>query len=58
MIVTDAAIRHASSDAERLGLLEEKLQRAAAFFMDIRARFLFETRFYEERKDGPVSVDR
>ncbi len=57
-IVTDAAIRHASSDAERLSLLEEKLQRAAAFFMDIRARFLFETRFYEERKEGPVSVDR
>lgn len=58
MLVTDAAIRHASTDAERLGLLEEKLQRAAVFFMDIRARFLFETRFYEERKKGPVSVDR
>ena len=57
-IVTDAAIRHASSDAERLSLLEEKLQRAAAFFMDIRARFLFETRFYEEKRGtgqrGPV----
>jgi len=58
LIVTDAAIRHASSDAERLGLLEEKLQRSAAFFMDIRARFLFETRFYDERKMGSLSVDR
>jgi oligoendopeptidase F len=29
-----------------------------AFFMNIHARFLFETRFYEERKDGLVSADR
>jgi oligoendopeptidase F len=57
LIVTDAAIRHASSAKEKLKLVEDKLQRAVAFFMDIHARFLFETRFYERRKQGPVSVE-
>ncbi len=58
MIVADASIRHAANEEERLVLLEDKLQRATAFFMDIHTRFLFETRFYEERKQGPVSVGR
>ncbi|MGG2027468.1 M3 family oligoendopeptidase [Gottfriedia sp. S16(2024)] len=55
MIVADAAVKNASSDQERLALLEDKIQRSVAFYMNIHARFLFETRFYEERKNGVVS---
>ncbi|SIS80993.1 M3 family oligoendopeptidase [Alicyclobacillus vulcanalis] len=57
-IVSDAAIRAAANDGERLELLNDKLQRAAAMLMNIYARFLFETRFYDERKRGYVSVER
>lgn len=58
MIVADAAVKNASTEEERLSLLEDKVQRSVAFFMNIHSRFLFETRFYEERKEGLVSVDR
>lgn len=58
MVVSDAAVEHANSEEERLALLEDKIQRSVAFFMNIHARFLFETRFYEERKNGVVSTDR
>lgn len=56
LVVADAAIRTAQSSAERLALLDSKLEQAVAMFMNIYARFLFETRFYEERKKGLVSV--
>jgi len=57
MLVADAAIKNAASPEEQLVLLEDKIQRVVAFFMNIHARFLFETRFYERRKEGLVSVD-
>ncbi|REK77777.1 M3 family oligoendopeptidase [Paenibacillus paeoniae] len=57
MIVSDRAMKAAADDEEKLGLLEDKIQRAVAFFMNIRARFLFETRFYERRKAGLVTAD-
>lgn len=57
MIVADAAVRQASSAEERLALLEDKIQRSVAFFMNIHARFLFETAFYERRKNGLVGAD-
>lgn len=57
MIVSDRALKAAADDEEKLGLLEDKIQRAVAFFMNIRARFLFETRFYEQRKKGLVTAD-
>ncbi|WP_217585765.1 M3 family oligoendopeptidase [Lentibacillus saliphilus] len=58
MIVADASVQNATSPEEKQALLEDKVQRSVAFFMNIHARFLFETRFYEERKQGMVSVDR
>ncbi|WP_209974653.1 M3 family oligoendopeptidase [Paenibacillus eucommiae] len=58
MIVADAAVKGASSDEERIVLLEDKIQRAIAFFMNIHARFIFETNFYKEREQGLVSVER
>lgn len=58
MIVFDAAVKETTSDAEKIYLLEEKVKRSMMFFMNIHARFLFETRFYEERKNGMVSATR
>lgn len=58
MIVFDAAVKETTSDEEKIYLLEEKVKRSMMFFMNIHARFLFETRFYEERKNGMVSAAR
>ncbi|MGG0640675.1 M3 family oligoendopeptidase [Bacillus altitudinis] len=58
MIVADASLKEAANEEERLSLLEDKLQRSVAFFMNIQSRFLFEQRFYEERKQGEVPADR
>ncbi|MEH7379869.1 M3 family oligoendopeptidase [Bacillus sp. JJ1533] len=58
MIVADASVKNATSEAEKIALLEDKIQRSVAFYMNIHARFLFETRFYEERKTGIVSTER
>ncbi|MBS4209029.1 M3 family oligoendopeptidase [Bacillus sp. FJAT-50079] len=58
MIVSDAAVNNAENEEEKLALLEDKIQRSVALFMNIHARYLFETRFYEERKNGMVSKAR
>lgn len=52
MIVADALVRNAASEKEKTSLLADKIQSGIAFFMNIHARFLFETRFYEKRKQG------
>ncbi|WP_423799151.1 M3 family oligoendopeptidase [Neobacillus sp. SAB-20_R2A] len=58
MIVADASVKSAKNEDEKLVLLDDKIQRTIALLMNIHARFLFETRFYEERKQGPISVER
>jgi pepF/M3 family oligoendopeptidase len=58
MIVADAAVTNAKTKDEKIALLEDKAQRSVAFFMNIHARFLFETRMYEERKNGQLSEER
>lgn len=58
MIVADASVKNAQTNEEKLALLEDKIKRSITFFMNIHARFLFEQRFYEERKQGMVPVDR
>ena len=58
MIVSDAAVKNASSEEEKLVLLEDKIQRSVALLMNIHARFIFETSFYEERRKGLVSKER
>ncbi|KOP66559.1 oligoendopeptidase [Bacillus sp. FJAT-18019] len=57
MIVFDAMVKGAGSEDEKLALLEEKIQNSVAFFMNIHARFLFETRFYDRRKNGLLSSE-
>ncbi|MFC3747996.1 M3 family oligoendopeptidase [Paenibacillus sp. GCM10012306] len=56
-IISDAQVKAAVNPEEKLALLESKIQRSVAFFMNIHARFLFETRFYEKRKQGVVSAE-
>ncbi|MBM7645198.1 pepF/M3 family oligoendopeptidase [Scopulibacillus daqui] len=58
MIVSDAAKQSAQTEEERLSFLDEKASRSVALLMNIHARFLFETKFYEERKKGLVSAER
>lgn len=58
MIVADASVKNAKNEQEKITLLEDKVQRSVALLMNIHARFLFETRFYEERKNGTVSTER
>lgn len=57
LVIMDAAIQQASSEEERLVLLDEKLNSAASYLMNIHARFLFETRFYAARAKGQLSVE-
>lgn len=57
-IVTRAAIKQAKGKNERLSLLDDHLSRTISYLMNIHARFLFETRFYEERKKGYVPACR
>lgn len=58
MIVCDAALEQATTKEEKITLLDDKLSRSVAFFMNIQARFIFENAFYEERKQGYVLPER
>lgn len=58
MLVADAAAKYATTPEERLMLLDDKLSRAVSLLMNIQCRFLFETKFYEARAKGMVSVQR
>ncbi|MGV3467342.1 MAG: M3 family oligoendopeptidase, partial [Heyndrickxia sp.] len=58
MIVADASVKNAKDEKEKLTLLDDKVQRSVALLMNIHARFIFETSFYEERKNGLVSKNR
>lgn len=58
LVISDATVREASSEAEKINLLDSKNARAATMFMNIHSRYLFETTFYTERKDGIVTDDR
>lgn len=58
MIVLEAAIKKATSAEEKLFLLDEKIKRSVMNFMNIHSRFLFEKKFYEERKNSFVPASR
>jgi oligoendopeptidase F len=51
-LVSDELLKRAADDREKLVLLDGRLQSAVSFCMNIRARFLFEKRFYEHRAKG------
>lgn len=58
LLALDAAAELATDEQECLSLIDDKMQRSVALLMNIQSRFLFETSFYAERKQGLVSVPR
>ena len=58
MVVIDRAIALSKSKEGKRKLLDDKLQRSIAYFMNLQARLMFEQAFYEERKKGLVPVAR
>ncbi|WP_087056957.1 M3 family oligoendopeptidase [Marinilactibacillus psychrotolerans] len=58
LVVSDATVKSATSDEDKIALLDTKIQNALAMFLNIHARFIFESNFYEERKKGLVSAGR
>jgi pepF/M3 family oligoendopeptidase len=58
MLVTDAALEAADSEAEKVSLLDKKIQEHLAMFCNIRARFIFESAFHNERRKGSLPKER
>ena len=58
LVVSDATIENANSEAEKISLLDEKISRSATMMMNIHARYLFERSFHEERQKGIVPAKR
>ncbi|MGK4143864.1 M3 family oligoendopeptidase [Weissella paramesenteroides] len=58
MLIADANVQTAKSDAEKVVLLDAKMTNPIAMFLNIHARFLFEKSFYEERENGFVPASR
>ena len=57
MVVADAAVERAATREVKIALLDGKLRNSVSYFMDIHARFSFESAFYERRRRGPVGVE-
>lgn len=55
-IVKKAGLKKASNQ-EKLMILENELRDSAQVIVDIYSRFLFESRVFERREEGPLSVD-
>ncbi|QFR66809.1 M3 family oligoendopeptidase [Furfurilactobacillus rossiae] len=58
LVVADANVKSATSVGEKINLLDTKMNNPVAMFMNIRARYLFETNFYKERLNGQVTPER
>ncbi|MBS0628836.1 MAG: M3 family oligoendopeptidase [Verrucomicrobia bacterium] len=58
MVVIDQTIAEAKTEQEKEQLLDDKLQRSIAFFMNLHSRLIFERAFYAERKKGYVSAEK
>jgi oligoendopeptidase F len=58
LIVADATVLAAKTDQERISLLEDKIQRSVAFYMNIHARFIFEKRLYDNRQEGLIGANQ
>ncbi len=58
-LVAGAALEAAETDRDRIPVLDDMASEAVVMLMNIRARYLFETRFYAERAKGaPLPADR
>ncbi|MCT6823222.1 MAG: M3 family oligoendopeptidase [Apilactobacillus sp.] len=56
LIVSDANVKEAQTDEEKINLLNAKMDNPVAMFLNIHARFIFENKFYEKRKDGVLTA--
>lgn len=56
-IIVQAALENASSDEERLNILEKDLSRSLQCIVDIYSRFLFEDGLFKKRAEGFVSKE-
>lgn len=56
LIVKKAAIKEADEE-QALAILEHEISDASQVVVDIYSRFLFESRFFEARKEGVLSVE-
>jgi pepF/M3 family oligoendopeptidase len=57
LAVTDAYLKTTTKNDERLSMLNQKLDNAASFLMNLRARFDFEQAFFDRRAKGQLSVE-
>jgi pepF/M3 family oligoendopeptidase len=57
-VLGEHRLKTASTDSEKLVLLDHMLSDSVAFLMNIHARFLFEDQFHKERLDGELSPER
>jgi pepF/M3 family oligoendopeptidase len=57
-LLADAVYQTAEDINEKLMLLDIRLQNAYTLFCDLRSRYFFDCRFYDERKNGIVEKDR
>lgn len=51
LVVNDAKVNAATNDAQKVTLLDAKLNNPVAMFMNIHARYLFESKFYKLRQE-------
>lgn len=58
MLIADANVSAAQSDAEKVVLLDAKMTNPISMFLNIHARFIFEDHFYQERQQGYVPAAR
>lgn len=58
MVIADASLAAATDKEERISLLAAKIDFGISFLMNIRARFMFESNFYNERRQGPLSPQK
>jgi oligoendopeptidase F len=58
LLVTDAALNAAGDEKEKLSLLDKKVQESFVMFCNLRARYIFDTDFYQERKKGVVPKEQ
>ncbi len=57
-VVNDQRLKAASTDHDRLAILDNMCADAVAFLMNIHCRFLFEDRFHQLRADGELTAER
>lgn len=58
LALVDTVIRESKDRKTKKSLLNWKMQRSINYLMAVRGAYLFETRFYEKRKSGPLSASQ